>query len=160
MRYRRLLGLIATACCLAACSAPFQEHSYLQDYGYKGGRGQGYRKLPYYVSQEVHACVPGKISGRITRLRAETFSLDMEPGLAMDVQTLDKGLVHVHLGPLWFLERQEADLKPGDEVTIQGFCYKLAGQERLLAVEIAHKDHKLVLRDPQGNPYWLAWRKN
>jgi hypothetical protein len=83
----------------------------------------------------------------------------MEPGLAVEVQTPDKGLVHVHLGPLWFLERQEADLKPGDEVTIQGFCYKLAGQERLLAAEIIHKDHKLVLRDPQGVPYWEAWRK-
>ncbi len=62
-------------------------------------------------------------------------------------------------GPLWFLERQEADLKPGDEVTIQGFCYKLAGQERLLAAEVTHKDHNLVLRDPQGTPYWEAWRK-
>ena len=43
----------------------------------------------------------------------------MEPGLGVDVQTLDQGLVHVHLGPLWFLDRQEADLKPGDEVTIR-----------------------------------------
>jgi len=142
-----------------ACSAPLQEHSYLKDYGHQGGRGQGFRTLPYRVSQEVHTCVPGKFSGRIIRLRAETFSQDMEPGLAMDVQTPDKGLVHVHLGPLWFLERQEADLKPGDEVTIQGFCYKLDGQERLLAAEVAHKDHTLVLRDPQGVPYWEAWRK-
>ncbi|MCL4503591.1 MAG: hypothetical protein M1438_17325, partial [Deltaproteobacteria bacterium] len=123
------------------------------------GRGQGYRKLPYYVSQEPHTCVQGKISGRITRLRPETFSQDMEPGLAMEVQTPDRGLVHVHLGPLWFLERQETDLKSGDEVTIQGFCYKLEGRERLIAGEIVHKDHKLVLRDPQGTPYWEAWRK-
>ncbi|MEW6659236.1 MAG: hypothetical protein AB1424_11295 [Thermodesulfobacteriota bacterium] len=115
--------------------------------------------LPYRISQEAHACVPGKISGRITRLRVETFSQDMEPGMAVEVQTPDKGLIHVHLGPLWFLERQEADLKPGDEVTIQGFCYNLAGQERLLAAEVTHKDHKLVLRDPQGTPYWEAWRK-
>jgi hypothetical protein len=144
---------------LMACSAPLQEHSYLQEYGYQGGRGQGFRMLPYRVSQEVHACVPGKISGRITRLRVETFSQDMEPGLAVEVQTPDKGLIHVHLGPLWFLERQEADLKRGDEVTIQGFCYKLEGQERLLAAEVMHKDHTLVLRDPQGIPYWEARRK-
>ncbi len=160
MEHRWLLGLVALACFLMACSAPLQEHSYLQEYGYRGGRGQGFRMLPYRVSQELHACVPGKISGRIARLRVETFSLDMEPGLAMEVQTPDWGLVHVHLGPLWFLERQEADLKPGDEVTIQGFCYKLAGQERLLAGEVKHKDHTLVLRDPRGNPYWEAWRKN
>jgi hypothetical protein len=36
---------------------------------------------PYRIAQEVHTCVTEKISGRITRLRVETFSLDMEPGL-------------------------------------------------------------------------------
>jgi hypothetical protein len=159
MKHRRLLSLVILAGFLAACSAPLQEQDYLHQYGYEGGRGQGFRKLPYCVSQEAHACIQGNINGRITRLRVETFSLDMEPGLAMDVQTTDRGLVHVHLGPLWFLERQETDLKPGDEVTVQGFCYKLAGQERLLAGEVKHKDHTLVLRDPQGTPYWEAWRK-
>lgn len=156
----RLLSLVVLACFLVACSAPLQEQGYLQKYGYQGGRGQGFRITPYRVSQEVHTCVTGKISGRITRLRVETFSLDMEPGLAVEVQTPDRGLVHVHLGPLWFLERQEADLKPGDEVTIEGFCYKLPGGERLLAGEVKHKDHTLILRDPQGQPYWEAWRKN
>ncbi|HEX9883491.1 MAG: hypothetical protein A2Y80_07850 [Deltaproteobacteria bacterium RBG_13_58_19] len=159
MTHWRLLILIILSGILMACSTSLQEHSYMQEYGYRGGRGQGYRKLPYYVSQEVHDCIQGKINGRITRLRVETFSLDMEPGLAMDVQTADRGLVHVHLGPIWFLERQETDLKPGDEVTVQGFCYKLEGQERLLAAEVAHKDHTMVLRDPQGSPYWEAWRK-
>ena len=158
MKYRRLLGFVAMAFILAACSTPLQEQDYLHQYGYKGGRGQGYRKLPYYVSQEVHTCVQGKISGRITRLRPETFSQDMEPGLAMEVQTPDRGLVHVHLGPLWFLERQETDLKPGEEVTIQAFCYKLEGQERLIAGEVKHKDHTLRLRDSQGRPYWEAWQ--
>jgi len=156
----RLLSLVMLSGFLIACSGSLQEHGYLQQYGYRGGRGQGFRLYPYRVSQEVHACVSGKISGRITRLRVETFSLDMEPGLAVDVQTPDRGLVHVHLGPLWFLERQEADLKPGDEVTIQGFCYKVAGEERLIAGEVKHKDHTLVLRDPQGHPYWEArWKK-
>lgn len=158
MMHRWRLSLVALACFLVACSAPLQEQDYLQQYGSRGGRGQGFRMQPYRAAQEVRACVQGKISGRITRLRVESFSLDMEPGLALDVQTPDRGLVHVHLGPLWFLERQEADLKSGDEVTIQGFCYKLAGQERLLAGEVKHKDHTLRLRDAQGNPYWEAWQ--
>ncbi|MHB9071969.1 MAG: hypothetical protein ACYC6G_00435 [Desulfobaccales bacterium] len=159
MTHRSLLIVLILSGLLMACSAPLQGQSYMQEYAHQGGRGQGFRMCPYRVSQEVHACVAGKISGRITRLRVETFSLDMEPGLAVEVQTPDNGLVHVHLGPLWFLERQEADLKPGDEVTVQGFCYKLAGQERLLAAEVAHKDHTLILRNPQGIPYWEAWRK-
>ena len=71
----------------------------------------------------------------------------------MDVQTPDRGLVHVHLGPLWLLDRHKADLKPGDEVTIKAFCYILEGQERLLAGEVTHKGNTLVLRDPKGFPF-------
>ena len=154
----RLFSIVLLGCFVMACNGSLKEQSYLQQYGYQGGRGQGYRMQPYQVAQEVHSCIKGKINGRIICLRVESFSLDMEPGLAMDVQTPDRGLVHVHSGPLWFLERQETDLKPGDEVTIQAFCYKLEGQERLLAGEIKHKDHTLVLRDLQGTPYWEAWR--
>ncbi len=159
MRHWRLLIVVILLGILMGCTISIKEQSYLQEHGYQGGRGQGYRSTPYHVSQEVHSCVHGKISGCIARIRVETFSLDMEPGLAVEVQTPDRGLVHVHLGPLWFLDRQEADLKPGDEVTIQGFCYNLAGQERLLAAEVTHKDHSLRLRDPQGIPYWDAWQR-
>ena len=154
MKYQRWVSLIGMACCLAACGTPLQDQSYVRQYGHQGGRGQGFQAYPYQVSQEVHTCTPGEISGRINRLRVETFSPDMEPGLGIDVQTLDRGLVHVHVGPLFFLDRQEADLKPGDEVIIQGFCYKFKGQERLLASEINHKGNTLKLRDVQGKPYW------
>ena len=123
----RHISIVLLSGFLVACSTPLQDRSYLQEYGYRGGKCQGFRLAPYQVSREVHACMTGKISGRITYLRVETFSPDVEPRLAMDVQTIGLGLVHVHLGPLWFIERQETDLKPGDEVTVQGFCYKLAG---------------------------------
>lgn len=96
----------------------------------------------------------GKISGHITCLRAETFSMGMEPGLALEVQTPDKGLVHVHLGPLWLLEGHLPDLNKGDEVTLQTLCYNLASQERLVAGEITHEGNTLSLLDSQGKPYW------
>ncbi len=158
MKHWRLLIVIILSGFLLGCLGSLKEKNYLQEYGCKGGKGQGFRTSPHLVSQEGDSCVPGKISGRITRLRVETFSPDMEPGLALEVQTPDRGLAHIHLGPLWLLEKREADLKPGDEVTIQGFCYKLAGQERLLAGEVTHKDHSLSLRDSQGIPYWEAWQ--
>lgn len=157
MQYQRLIGLMALACCLAACSAPLQEQSYLQEYGGRGGRGQGFRMQPYYVAREApvsQVCVPGKINGVITRLRVETFSLDLEPGLALDVQTPDQGLVHVHLGPLWVLDRQMPGMKKGDEVTIQTLSCNLGGQERLLGGEVTHKGKTLRLLDSQGKPYW------
>src|SRR5512143_1800992 len=108
MKYWRLLSLVVLSGFLMACNGSLQEQSYMQQYGSQGGRGQGFRMSPYRVSEEVHTCVPGNISGRITRLRVENFPPDMEPGLAVEVQTPDRGMAHVHLGPLWFLDRQEA----------------------------------------------------
>ena len=85
----------------------------------------------------------------------ESISPDLEPGLAVEVQTPDKGMMHVHCGPLKLLDCQESDLKPGDDVTMKVFCYKLAGgRESLLASEIEHPYQTLILRDAQGNPFW------
>ena len=102
----------------------------------------------------------GEVKGRISRIRVETFSSNLEPGLAVEIQTPDQGLVHVHCGPLKLLECQESDLKPGDEVAMKVFCSRLAGgQESLFASEIKHGDHTLILRDAQGNPFWGICRK-
>jgi hypothetical protein len=98
--------------------------------------------------------------GRISRLRVESFEQERDPLLAVEVQTLDRGLVHVHLGPLWYLEGHEADIKPGDEIIIKGFCQTFAGRERLMAAEVTHRGQTLQLRDSQGNPIWEAWRRN
>jgi hypothetical protein len=90
----------------------------------------------------------------------EKLAPDLEPGLAMDIQTPDRGLVHVHCGPLGLLDSQETDLKPGDNVTVKVYCAQLAGQEILVAGEIKHGDHTLVLQNAQGTPYWGISRKN
>ncbi len=148
MRRQLLLSVFLLSGVLMACAG--KESTYLHEYGAPGGRGQGFRESPYQASQEVHECKPGKINGRITKLRVESFP-GMASGLAAEVQTPDKGLVHVHLGPLGSLEPQESDLKVGDEVTILAYCANLAGQKRLMASEITHRGHTLRLRDSQGN---------
>jgi hypothetical protein len=70
--------------------------------------------------------------------------------------------VHVHLGPVWYLERQEFDLKPGDEVRVKGMCEQQKdkdGKLRLIAYELHKGGFVLHLRDSQGRPNWEAWRK-
>lgn len=139
---------------LMGCVSSIKEPSYLQKYGSQGGRGQGFRAAPYQVTEEAHRCMTGEVSGRISRLRVETLSPDLEPGLAAEIQTPNRGLVHVHCGPLKLLDCHESDLRPGDDVTMKVFCQKLAGKEILLASEIKHRDQTLILRDAQGNALW------
>jgi len=65
----------------------------------------------------------------------------------------------VHLGPVWYLERQEFDLAPGQEVQVQGVCLPEKGETRLIAAQVTVGGHILLLRDASGRPMWEAWRE-
>jgi len=134
---------------LIACSHP------LQQYGVRGGRGHGYRLCPYQCPvPESVSCRPGTITGKITNISIEKFAEDMEPGIGFNVMEADGNPVHVHVGPLWFLEQRESDFQLGDMVTIEGLCYHKAGKQYLVAAKMTHNAHTLKLRDAQGRPYW------
>jgi len=125
------------------------------------GRGQGFRPCPYtpYACPVTGACVPGTITGKVKQVLTESLGEGMHPGMAVLVESQEQGEVHVHLGPVWFLERQEFELAPGDEVSIQGQCQKSKGKFKMVASILTKGDSSLFLRDSQGTPYWEAWRK-
>ena len=125
------------------------------------GRGQGFRPCPYtpYQCAAKGICKPLTITGRITQVYTETLHDKMEPGMAINVASKDHGQVRVHLGPVWYLERQAFDPLPGQEVQVQGVCLEEKRQTRLIAAQVTVGDHVLVLRDAAGKPMWEAWRK-
>ncbi|MCK9376507.1 MAG: hypothetical protein M0P73_10190 [Syntrophobacterales bacterium] len=143
-----IVGFLAMAC-VCACSSP------LEQYGMRGGRGQGFRVCPYQCSAPANAqCRSAAITGKITKIVVEKFAEDMEPGIAFNVIEADGNQVHVHVGPLRFMEKRESDFKVGDTVTIEGLCYHRDGKHYLIAAKMTHNDHTLNLRDSQGRPYW------
>ncbi len=128
------------------------------------GRGQGFRACPYapYMCPVKATCKPFEESGRVVRTLTESLEEGMYPGLAVIMETKTKGPVHVSLGPVWYLERQEFELKPGDEVRVRGMCEQEKdkdGKLRVVAYELSRGDFVLALRDAQGRPYWEAWRR-
>jgi hypothetical protein len=125
------------------------------------GRGQGFRPCPYtpYLCPVTKLCKPMTITGKVTRVLTETLQDKMHPGMAILVDTKDHDQVRVHLGPVWYLERQEFDLEPGQEVTVQGICREEKGETRLIASQVIVGDSLLLLRDAAGRPMWEAWRK-
>jgi hypothetical protein len=125
------------------------------------GRGQGFRPCPY-TSYQCPAAGLGKpmtITGKVSQVLTETLQDKMHPGMAILVDSKEKGRVRVHLGPVWYLERQEFDLEPGQEVTVKGICPEEKGETRLIAAQVTVGDSVLVLRDQEGRPRWEAWRK-
>jgi hypothetical protein len=125
------------------------------------GRGQGFRPCPYtpYLCPVKTVCKPFDESGKVVRVLTETLEEGMYPGMAMVMDTKTRGQVHVHLAPIWYLERQEFELKPGDEVRVKGMCETTAGKLRVVAYELTRGDYLLQLRDSQGRPNWEAWRQ-
>jgi hypothetical protein len=99
------------------------------------------------------------ITGKVSRVYTETLQDNMYPGMAVLIDTKDKGQVRVHLGPVWYLERQEFRLTPGQEVQVQGICLDEKGKKRLIASQVTVGDSVLLLRDREGRPMWEAWRK-
>jgi hypothetical protein len=59
---------------------------------------------------QPHTCRSGTITGKITKIFIEKFAEDMEPGIAFTLLTADGNQVHVHVAPLWFMEKRESDL--------------------------------------------------
>lgn len=153
MRRRHLLGLGLAALLGAALIWPPAAQSQ--------GRGQGFRPCPYtpYVCPVTEVCKPMTITGKVSQVLTETLQDKMHPGMAILVDSKEKGRVRIHLGPVWYLERQEFNLEPGQEVTVQGVCLEVKGQTRLIAAQVTVGDSVLLLRDQQGQPMWEAWRK-
>jgi len=153
MKHRPILILWLAVLCLGLLGAV--------NSAWSQGRGQGFRPCPYsaYVCPVAHTCKPFEASGKVVQVLTETLEDTMHPGMAVVVDTKAQGRVYVHLGPVWYLERQEFEIKPGDEVGIKGMCDKKNGKMDVIAYELTHGDYVLHLRDSQGRPNWEAWRK-
>ena len=152
MKRSSVFGLTAAAL-MVALACPPQAMSQ--------GRGQGFRPCPYtpYECSAKGVCKPMTITGKVSRVFTETLQDNMHPGMAILIDTKDKGQVRVHLGPVWYLERQEFNLEPGQEVQVKGICMEEKGETRLIAAQVTIGNSILLLRDQDGRPMWEALRK-
>ena len=83
---------------------------------------------------------------------------DMAPGIAMRVRTPDRA-VAVHLGPEWYLTRQDRWPRIGDRVEIAGAAAMVRGRPVLIATKVAWGRGVLELRDRKGHPAWCSWKQ-
>lgn len=98
------------------------------------------------------------VRGTITSLTEITPMRGMGVGVHLMLKT-DTEVLDVHLGPLWYLESQDADLKIGDAIEVRASRVQIDKRPVLIAVEVKHGDDVLVLRDADGIPQWAGWRR-
>jgi hypothetical protein len=68
-------------------------------------------------------------------------------------------MIEVHVGPADYIASQQFSLAAGDSVEVTGSWVKMLDQDVLLAREIKKEGKTLVLRNPQGVPYWSLGRR-
>ncbi|SMO78608.1 DNA-binding protein [Fodinibius sediminis] len=67
--------------------------------------------------------------------------------------------VPVHLGPAWFIDRQEPFNK-GDTITVTGSRITFNNDQAIIASQIVRNQMTLQLRNREGYPLWKGWRRS
>lgn len=99
-----------------------------------------------------------KVSGEVQKVDKIAPMRKMGAGIHLLFKT-SKETIPVHLGPEWFMDRLDANLKQGDKVQVTGSRIKLEGKPVIIASEVKRGDETLVLRDSSGVPVWSGWRR-
>jgi hypothetical protein len=120
--------------------------------GQGGGGKFGARYMRMFDAKTVAA-----FSGTVTKVE-KVVMMEGHTGVHIKLKMAD-GEMQVHLGPDWFIENQEVQVAVGDKLELTGSKVNTPKGPAILAMEIKRGDDVLKLRDAEGMPYWVAWRK-
>ncbi|MCX8083899.1 MAG: hypothetical protein N3C60_03160 [Calditerrivibrio sp.] len=118
--------------------------------GFKGSGGWGMNS-PFNRMFD-----PNKIEtvfGTVEKIDITTPHKMMSHGVYIVLKS-DKGLLDIHLGPQWYIERLDFDLKAGDQIEVKGTPIMMMGKPSIIAAEIKKGEELLILRDINGIPVW------
>ncbi|MBK7864909.1 MAG: DNA-binding protein [Archangiaceae bacterium] len=98
------------------------------------------------------------VDGEVTRVQRVEHKMMNMMAVEATLKTADASF-NVHLGPAWFIENQELKLEVGDRVTLTGSRVSVRGEPTLITAEVKRGDDTLKLREADGTPVWVAWRR-
>jgi ribosome-associated protein YbcJ (S4-like RNA binding protein) len=104
---------------------------------------------------------PGKVEtirGQVVRVERFVPMQGMSAGIHLILRA-DKEEIPVHLGPAWYVERQDVKIEAGATVEIEGSRVNVAGTPAIIAAVVKRGDEVLRLRDQAGIPAWSGWRR-
>lgn len=79
-------------------------------------------------------------------------------GIHIRLQTTDN-VKEIHLGPSWYIEKQDVKLNIKDNVTVTGSEVTYNGAKVIIAAKVEKGPKTLELRDANGIPKWAQNRR-
>jgi hypothetical protein len=149
MKHQTLALLTALTTLLCSGSTLAQP----RDMGRSGGWGVNAPYQRLYNPSTVET-----IKGTVVKIEQWTPERGMNKGVHLILNT-DKGEIPVHLGPAWFLDKQDTKINTKDKVEIRGSRVDYQGKPAIIAAEVKKNDEVLKLRDDTGTPVWAGWRR-
>ncbi|GAA5520202.1 hypothetical protein LQ318_00655 [Aliifodinibius salicampi] len=98
-----------------------------------------------------------EFEGNILEIITESSQNHEKRGVILIVETENKKIIPVHLGPEWYISHQQSRLKDGQKVRVVGSRVKYEDNPAIIAAQIEHGNSKLILRDEKGRPRWQSW---
>jgi sporulation protein YlmC with PRC-barrel domain len=155
------------------------KHYGLPEYEYRGRMGYGYGYGGYrgyrgYHGYPMHPGPGGEgpyqkafDSKTIKTISGQVIKVDQvpEPRFGMEMRLTvfidKKEVLPVYLGPAFYIVGSEEvkNFKIGDQVTVTGSQVTVRGETFMLATTVKRGNEVLRLRDKDGNPEWIGWKK-
>ncbi len=124
----------------------------------KGSRGSGGWGMGSSYQRMYNPATVETVSGVIESVDKITPIKGMYAGIHLVLKT-DRESIAVHLGPEWYIERQDVKLEKGDKIEVKGSRITFDGKPAIIAAECKKGDSVLILRDSAGFPAWSGWRR-
>jgi hypothetical protein len=133
---------------VAALCLPFSLAAFAaEDASYGPGRGAHHKRM--FDAKTVES-VTGDVTlvNKISRGRGTSYSVH----LVLKTETEE---IPVHLGPSWYLDKQEVKIGQNDKIEVKGSRVTFqGGKQAIVAAEVKKGDALLKLRDENGTPAW------
>jgi hypothetical protein len=101
----------------------------------------------------------GTVTGEVVSVERSARPGRGGGGVHLLLRTDSKDMLSVRLGPAAYVERQAMKIASGDRVEVKGSRVTVDGESFMVAAEVTKGDQKLLLRHPDGVPYWSGGRR-
>lgn len=98
-----------------------------------------------------------EFEGNILEIITESSQHDEKRGVILIVETENKKIIPVHLGPEWYISHQQSRLKDDQKIRVVGSRVNYEDNPAIIAARIEQGNSQLILRDDNGRPRWQSW---